>query len=277
MESIAYMGVPGSYTEEAALGYFKNKYELIGCPGFHDVVDRLLTKSVRYAILPVENSSTGSIHQTLDLTRKKNLFIVGEAIQKIEHYLMAVKGTEISTVKKVISHPQGLEQCGDYLRKSGWELATGVNTAVVAQEVSERKEKGIAVVASKRAAEIYGLEILDDRIQDNNNNFTRFVILSESDDIVVDADKISLVFIVKNTPGSLYAAIKGFASNGVNLIKLESRPIWDEPWHYFFFMDLEGCVLDEKIKKAIEYLKIHCKEYRLLGNYKKASLTKEGG
>ncbi len=269
------MGVPGSYTEEAALGYFENKVKLIGCPGFHDVVDRLLSKNARYAILPVENSSTGSIHQTLDLIRQKNLTIVGEVVQKIEHYLIAVKGTNLSSVKKVISHPQGLEQCGDYLRKWGWELATGVNTAVVAQEVAQKNERGVAVIASKRAAEFYGLEILDEKIQDNNHNSTRFVVLSESDDLVVDADKISLVFIVKNAPGSLFAAIEGFATNKVNLIKLESRPIWDEPWHYFFFMDLEGNVHDENIKKAIEYLKIHCKSYRLLGNYKKASFKQE--
>lgn len=268
------MGVPGSYTEEAALGYFKNQYELIGCPGFHDVVDRLLSKDVRYAVLPVENSSTGSIHQTLDLIRQKYLFIVGETIQKIEHYLMAVKGTSLSEVKKVISHPQGLEQCGDYLRKKGWELATGVNTAVVAQELARKKEKDVAVIASKRAAEIYDLDVLDERIQDNDHNYTRFAVLSDTEGTIGDADKISLVFMVKNTPGSLYSALEGFARNGVNLIKLESRPILGEPWHYFFFMDLEGNVSDVRIQKSIDFLKSHCKSYRLLGNYKKYSVQR---
>lgn len=272
---VGYMGVPGSYTEEAAVGYFKNEYELTGYPSFHDVVHRLETKEIRYGILAIENSSTGSVHQTLDLIREKNLYITGEAIQKVEHYLMAVKGSKLSMIKKVISHPQGLEQCGNYIRKNGWEIGTHVNTAAAAKEAAQKNDPYTAVIASKRAASIYGLEILDEKIQDNNHNYTRFVVLSGTKEITEGADKISLVFIVKNVPGSLYAAIQGFAENGVNLIKLESRPIWVEPWHYFFFMDLEGSLEDERIKRALSYLEIHCKSYRILGNYKKASFSME--
>lgn len=275
MDKVAYMGVPGSYTEEAACEYFKGKV-MIGCPGFYDVVDLLLTEQAQFAILPVENSSTGSIHQTLDLIREKSLTITGEVIKKIEHYLMASKETDLDSVKKVISHPQGLEQCSHYLRKYEWELQSGVNTAVAAKDVAQKKEYGTAVIASKRAAEIYGLNILDACIQDNHHNFTRFVVLSTANSPVSDADKISLMFMVKNTPGSLYAAIKGFAENNVNLIKLESRPIWNEPWHYFFYMDLEGNIQDPHVKKALSYLEVHCKSYRILGNYKKASFIVGG-
>jgi len=268
-KKIVYPGVPGSYTEEAALKYFGVDNDFTGKPGFEEVTDTLLKSKADYAVLPIENSSTGSINQVVDLIREKDLYITGEIVKRIEHYLLGVQGAELNTVKKVKSHPQGLEQCGRYLKAKAWELETSSNTAIAAKDVSQKGDKALAAIASKRAALIYGLTILDSNIHDNSNNFTRFAVLSLSHQKIPYADKISLVFIVKNIPGSLYSAIQGFADNNVNLIKLESRPIWTEPWHYFFHMDLEGNPDDSNVKKALCHLEIYCKSYRILGNYRK--------
>ena len=189
-------------------------------------------------------------------------------VLRIEHCLLAPKKATLETVSKVISHPQGLEKSGRFLKRHNWQLNICENTAVAARDVSLWNDISYAAVASKRAGEIYGLQILASKINDFPDNYTRFVVLSTSDIVIPQADKISLVFTVRHEPGALYAAIRGFAEQNVNLMKLESRPIWTEAWHYFFHMDCAGNVESPKIQKALRVLERHCTTYRILGNYK---------
>lgn len=267
-----YMGVPGSFSEQSVMDYWGLDCERKGYPLFADVIDALLADQIDSALLPIENSSTGSVNEVVDLIREKDVYITGEQIVRVRHFLLGLPSADLGSVKGVYSHPQALEQCAGFLRSHGLMAMTSLNTAVAAQQVARSGNTGIAAISSARAAGLYGLKVLAADIQDHDFNYTRFVALSRENLIPEGADKVSIVFALNHRPGTLYAALQYFAEAGVNLTNLESRPIWSQAWHYFFHLDFTGKLEDAHVQNAIAKLKANCSYLKVLGNYRAASL-----
>lgn len=269
---VGYQGVPGAYGEEAAYTYFKEEWsDLIAHDSFEDVIEALLQGKIDYGVLPIENSSAGEILDTYDLIKNHNLFIVGEQSIKIEHNLLGIKGSKLEDIKEVYSHPQGLSQSKVFLKnQSQMKPCPFINTATACQHVAEFKDMTKAAIASKRAAKIYDLEILVPNIHYNKNNFTRFIILSNKMHVEDESDKISIVFSTKHVSGSLYNILGHFAHNGLNLLKIQSRPLLEKKWEYYFFADLEGNLQEVNVLIALSQIIKQCSFFKILGNYKQS-------
>ena len=261
MVKVAYFGVPGAYSEIATINAFDEKVERISIPEIRDVFIAVQKKKADYGILPIENSTAGSINQTYDELMHSKLFIVGEYYQKIEHCLLA-KQNKIAKIKRVYSHPQALAQCSNFLRKNRFEqLATNDTAGSVKYLVQE----DCAMIASESAAKIYGLKILEKNIQDDKNNTTRFIIVAKHESKKKEKCKTSVVFRTKHVPAALHKCMRGFATNGINLTKIESRP--DGNWNYRFYLDFEGHKDDQKVKLALNELKMFSSYLKILGSY----------
>lgn len=284
--TVVYQGVPGSYGEEAMMQYFSNskwndsesapsethmsgnKMRSVSVKAFEDVFRTLEKGEADYGVLPVENSSTGSVAETMDLLAKYGFYITGEIELPISHNLLGVKGAKIEDVKQVFSHQQGFLQCSDFLEKyPHWLQVTLMNTAESAKRVADSNEMSLASISSKRAAEIYGLDVLAEGINGRKMNSTRFVVISKRLEVGQDADKISVMFTLSHKSGTLYHAIKTFADRGLNLMKIESRPWKDKNWEYLFFLDFEGNIREKGSQRAIGELKKGAGFFKLLGNY----------
>lgn len=267
---VGYQGVPGAFSEEALSQYFKDyNYTTISSPTFEGVLKNLEDGTVDYGILPIENSSAGSIVEVYDLIRKYNCYIVGEKTLSVKHNLLALPGTQIGDITKVYSHPQGFSQSSTFLSNyPQWQLIPYYNTAISAQYVQESGDKHRAAIASLRAAKLYGLEPLKTNINYNTHNYTRFIIIKKDMDFNDTSDKVSILFSVAHESGSLYHALAHFYYNGVNLLKIESRPIHDRSWEYFFFVDLEGSLQDANLLIALGRILDESSYFQLLGNYK---------
>lgn len=269
--TIGFQGVPGSFSEEALLHYFGADYETHHYKSFEDVFEALKYEHVQYGILPIENSSTGSITQVYDLLKKYGFYIVGETRIKIEHHLLGLQGAKINGLTSVYSHEQGLEQSSDYLRTlPQCQQIPYHNTAMSAKFVKDSQDETKAAIGSRRAAEIYGLEILKPAINNAKENVTRFIIVGKQPESNMLCDKMTLVFTLPNEAGSLYEQLTTFAKEGINLLKIESRPVGDGSFSYFFYLDVEGNSEDEKIKSVIGLLTKQTQEFRVLGCYKKS-------
>ena len=226
---------------------------------------------VTHAVVPVENSIEGSVAQVNDLLLDHDLTISGEVIVPVRHYLMAYDDATLETIKEVMSHPQALGQCRKFLAgHSDWRITPSYDTAGSARIVSELKRLDVAAIASKRAASVYSLKILKDDIQSEAVNFTRFFVLEKNPAPIQDANKTSIVFATKNAPGALYKCLGEFASRGVNLSKLESRPRKNKPWVYVFYADFEGTMDDPNCHAAIGGLLKTGAFVKILGSYRKA-------
>ena len=269
---VGFQGVPGAYGEEATYSYFRGAWsELIAHDSFEDVIEALLEGRIDYGVLPIENSSAGEVFDTYDLIKEHQLYIIGEQTIKIEHNLLGLQGARIEDIKEVYSHPQGLSQTKAFLKKHGHiEQIPYINTATACQHVAELKDPTKAAIASKRAASIYGLEILAPNIHFNRNNSTRFIVLANKMHITDSCDKISLVFNTSHTSGSLYNILGHFAYNGLNLLKIQSRPLLDKKWEYYFFADLEGNLQDVNVLIALSKIKEECPYFKVLGNYQQS-------
>lgn len=267
---IGCQGVPGAFSEEALSEYFKDdSYETIYSSTFEDVLKNLQNGEVDYGILPIENSSAGSIVDVYDLIRKYKCYIVGEKILSVKHNLLALPGTKIEEITKVYSHPQGFSQSSTYLSNhKDWQQIPYYNTAISAKYVKDTNEKHRAAIASMRAAKIYGLEAIEENINYNVHNYTRFIIVSNNMAFSDEADKVSVIFTVPHDSGSLYHALAHFYYNGINLLKIESRPIHDRSWEYFFFVDLKGNLQDANLLIALGRILDQSTYFELLGNYK---------
>ncbi|MDY5911640.1 MAG: prephenate dehydratase [Inconstantimicrobium porci] len=266
---IGYPGVRGSFCHQALLEYFKTEKNAKNYNDFEDVFVSLKNGEIEYAVLPIENSSTGAINSVYDLLRKYGFYIVGEQCISIDQNLIGIDGTEITDIEEVYSHTQGFEQSSMFLQNHKmWKLIPYHNTATSAKHVKELNDKHKAAIASREAAKIYGLKVIKEGINDNRNNTTRFIIVGkklQNDDIY---NKISVVFSLKHESGSLYSVLKYFAENKINLLKIESRPREETNWEYFFYIDFEGNLNNESIDKAINELKTSSSYFRLLGCYK---------
>ena len=265
-----YMGVPGSNGEEAALSCF-NASQIIGVDSFEQVLESIENGVVPYGFLPIENSTTGSISEMYDLLISSNVHIVGEVYVDVCHALLVVAGTKIGEIEEVYSHPQGFSQCKEFLQGyPNWKQIPYFNTAISAKYVSEQQDNKKAAIASPRAAEIYGLDILENCINTGDQNRTRFLILSKNESYEPNANKVSLSMVLPHVSGSLFRALEVFQKNGLNLLKIESRPIVDRMGEYRFFIDFEGNLHQENTKAAIEELRSTASEWKLFGNYMKA-------
>lgn len=277
---IVFSGESGAFAEQALIRAFGEDAERKGLSSFSAVFDAVLDGSASWGVVPVENSLAGSIHENYDLfIRYPDISIVGELKLRISHCLIGTGDSDISLIKTVRSHPQGFAQCQDFLASHGdWILEPCNNTAGAVVSIQEEKDKTIAAIASDIAARIHGLKVLKEGIETNPLNYTRFLVIArDRDDGLVNvpsglgdgsSDKASLVFSTPNEPGSLFACLKILGDKGINLSKLESRPIPGKPWRYLFYADVN--VLEDKkaFEKAVDELKKKTEDFRILGIYR---------
>lgn len=267
IQRIAYQGVSGAFSEQAAL-QFAPGARAVGFASFHEAFAATVRGECSHAVLPVENSLAGSINQTYDLLTDSVLHVVGEQIVRVHHNLLAKPGVRLEDVRRVYSHPQALAQCQEYLHRHHFEAVTDFDTAGAAKVLSENGGEGKAAIASKRAAETYGLEVLAERIEDLPFNYTRFFVLAADEAEPTDRpQKTSLVLAIKHRPGDLVACLEEFPKHGINMTKLESRPRRDKPWSYLFYVDIEGHVDEAPVAAALTGLMRKAAFVKYLGSY----------
>lgn len=266
---VVYQGEPGCYSEEAAAGFFGDDVDSRGLAWFTDVFAALERGEADYAVVPVENSSTGSIRQVYDLMAQYRYSIVGEWQVKVEHCLMALPGVELSDIKTVYSHEQGLMQSEKYLDvHRDWKRVPTLDTAGSAKLVAETGDRTAAAICSRRAAKLYGLNILVEGVNYNSMNHTRFAVVSSVPELRSGRNKISAMFRLPHQSGSLHEILTIFAVQGLNLLKIESRPIPGRGWEYLFFLDFTGDLDAEGMDGVLHELSQLAAEIRILGNYK---------
>jgi prephenate dehydratase len=264
---IAFQGERGAYSEAAA-SRCSDHADLLPCESFDDVFNAVANGKATHGILPVENSVGGSIHRNYDLLLEHDLPIVGEVQLEITHNLLVLPGTTLEQVKKIYSHPQALAQCERFLRGlPGVSVEATYDTAGSAKLVKEKGLKDAGAIASERAAQVFGLEILKPEIQDFSDNITRFLLVSRTADSDLQADKTTVVFSLPNEPGSLFKALSVFALREIDLTKIESRPIRGRPWEYLFYVDLPVARHDLRCARALVHLAEFARSMRTLGSY----------
>ena len=262
---IAYQGEPGAFSEAAVLRLLPDA-EPRPYPTFDEVFDAVSSGAVNLGVVPIENSIGGSIHRNYDLLVDHEIPITGEVELDVVHCLQALPGTKLSDVKTVYSHPQALAQCERYLKDLGATVEAVYDTAGGAKLVAEQKLQGAAALASRRAAEVFGLDVLQEAVQDFEYNITRFFVIGGTPP--AEANKTTIVFALPSTPGSLFKALSVFALRDINLSKLESRPIRGRPWEYLFYVDIESRRDDLPLARALTQLGEFAKWIRVLGTYK---------
>lgn len=270
---VAYQGVEGSYSHLTAQRRYSGLPEgvlLEGFETFREAAEAVRSGAADRALLPIENTTAGSINETYDLLAEGGLAITAEAVSRIEHCLLGLPGARIEELRTVISHPQGLLQCQDFLRTIPWARAQAeFDTAGSARKVRERNDPSVAAIAGESAARVYGLEVLRRGIQSQEGNYTRFVELSH-DPVAVDPGtpaKTSLLLIVPHEPGALAEVLGVLSRRGVNLVKLESRPIPESPFRYRFYLDVDGNAARDPVRGALAEAATHAAELRVLGSY----------
>ncbi|AIC16605.1 prephenate dehydratase [Nitrososphaera viennensis] len=275
--SVAFQGERGAFSEMAALQYFSKKgARLVPCKSFADVFSAAEKKKVDFAVIPVENSIEGSVPEVYDLLMQTRLKATGEVYHRVRHCLIANKGVRIKDVRRAYSHPQALGQCRQYLQKKKIEPVPAYDTAGSVKMVKEQGANDAAAIASRRAAELYGMEILEEGIEDRKSNYTRFLVLALSDSSkgarkTDDSQyKTSIIFSVKHVPGALFGILGEFAIRNLNLTKIESRPTKETPWEYNFYVDFEGHAGDRAVKQVLKATKSKTSYLKIIGSYRKA-------
>jgi prephenate dehydratase len=280
---VAYTGEPGAFAEEAVLAFFASPAAQPRS-SFRAVFEAVRDGQAAAGVVPVESSLLGTIRENLDLLYAFDLPIVGEVSVPVRLALLALPGERLETVERVYSIAAALAQADEFLRSRPWAIETSYNTAGAARQVAERGERGAAAVASARVAPIYGLEVIADGIQTGRDNHTRFAVIARAEGAravraaarpgaVAGAPRTTLVFAVRNVPGSLYRSLGAFAARGLNLSRLESRP-WterDARWEYLFWVDLDGDPADASCAAALEALARETELVRILGTYPRAA------
>ena len=267
---VGYQGVPGSFSEHALETFFGDETLRKNYENFEDVFQALEKDEIKYGVVPLENSSTGAINDNYDLIRDYGFYIVGEQSLSISQHLLGIKGSSVKELKEVYSHPQGLLQTSSYLSQYPYiQRKEYPNTATAAKFVSEQNDSTIGAIASKKAADIYGLDILEENIQNIKNNSTRFIIFSKQLEKVEDASHVSVVFTLNHQPGALYEVMKIIKGQNITMLRIESRPLKKTPWEYYFYVDIEGNLEQPNIIMALEDMKAHTNTLRVLGSYAK--------
>jgi chorismate mutase/prephenate dehydratase len=265
---IVFQGTEGAYSQLALREYFGEHTDSYHVETWRDAMEAIKSGEADYAVLPIENSSAGIVSENYDLMVEYDNCIVGEQIIRINHALLGLPDAELSDITDVYSHPQALMQCGRYLeRHREWEKHSLKNTAMSAQKIKEDGKKHKAAIASSLTAEIYGLKVLEEGIQDNQTNATRFIIVSGKRIFAKDAGKISVCFEIPHESGSLYHMLSHFIYNGINMNRIESRPVQGKNWEYRFFIDFDGNLNDAAVQNALRGLQEETISLKILGNY----------
>ena len=266
---VVYQGVPGAYSHAAVLKYFGSDENAYNVPTFREAMEAIKKGEADYAVLPIDNSTAGIVNDTYDLLKEYDNYIVAEETVKIEHALLGLKGTDLSKVTRVYSHPQGLMQCAKFLENyPDWEQISAANTAMSAKQIALDNDMTHVAIASETAAKLYDLEILKDHINTSGINTTRFVIVSNKRIVTDNADKLSICFEIPHVPGSLYSIISHIIFNGLNMTKIESRPRTDKKWEFMFYVDFTGNLEDAAVKNALRGIEEEAISIKVLGNYK---------
>ena len=264
---IAFQGERGAYSEMAIMLNFPTS-TAIPLKTFYDVFETVKNHRNGIAVVPIENSIEGSVSETYDLLLQDKIYVSGEIFQRINHCLIVNK--DYKKIINVYSHPQALGQCRNYIQRNKLEPIPAFDTAGAVKFIKENKMMSSAAIASRRAAEIYDMEIFDEGIEDKKNNFTRFFVISKQ---LVDKpsgkDRTSIIFALEHKPGSLYQVLKEFSRKSINLTRIESRPTKETPWEYYFYVDFDGHYNDEKVRLTLNRIKIQTKFFKLLGSYQK--------
>ena len=271
MSKVSFQGESGAYSESASKQFFEDDITTIACSTFKQVLDNTETGISDYSILPVENSIEGNVGESYDALFSSNLYAVGEIYHKIEHCLIGTG--QLDDVKMVYSHPQALGQCRNFLQNSSYKTVPTYDTAGSVKIVKDMNDKNVACIASKNAATIYNMPIIKENIENNSNNYTRFLILSKEKTSETDYDKTSIIFSIKHEPGTLYEIIRIFYENKINLTKIESRPKIGKTWEYNFYVDFIGHELNENITKVLSEIKNCTSFLRVIGSYPIAKLS----
>lgn len=270
MLKIAYQGAAGAYSHIACSQLFQNQ-EYVPCDTFEIAMEMVKNGSVDKAVIPVENSNAGRVSDVHFLLPKAGLHIVGEHFLRVEHQLIGVKGTKLENIVCAASHPQALAQCSEFLQKHNIKALSRIDTAKSCEKIAQEQDITKAAIASKLAAEIYGLQILASNIENADNNTTRFLIMQKENAIPADDGGkfiTSIVFVTKHIPAALYKVLGGFATNGINICKLESYLLNGHFFSAQFYIEVEQHIESKALRYAMEELKFFSEEYQILGCYK---------
>ena len=266
---IIFQGEPGAYSEQAARNFFGKTANIHGVRQFENVFKAIHDGWADYGVVPIENNSTGAIRQIYDLLARYEFFVVGETTVRVEHCLMALPGASMDTLKTVYSHEQGLFQSEQFLKEHpSWQQVSMSDTAGSAKYVAESGDITKAAICSERAAEIYGLKILKRAVNYSEINTTRFVVVSPRMELREGADKVSAIVTTAHESGCLHEILTIFAVNGLNLVKLESRPVPEHSWEYMFFLEFTGSLLAPEMDGVLHEIAQTAADFRVLGNFK---------
>lgn len=265
--TVACQGVEGAYSQIACEKLF-NVPNIMYFKNFDAVFTAIEKGFCQYGVLPIENSTAGSVNQVYDLMMRHNFNIVRSVRVKVDHSLVALKGAKLEDIREIVSHEQAINQCSGFLRSLGNVTVTVCeNTAMAAKLVAESGRKDLAALSSHSCAKLYGLDCLKQSVQDNGGNFTRFICISKNLEIYPGADKTSIMAVTPHKPGALYKLLSRFYANGVNLTKLESRPLPDKNFEFMFYFDLEKSVYSPEFVQLLGELGEMCEEFEYLGSY----------
>ena len=269
MKKVAFQGEHGAFSEIASKFYFSEEVTNVPSYSFDEVFSNVKNGKVDFGIVPIENTLYGSVFETYDLLLKYSLTIIGELNLQINHYLIAQKKYKLSEIKRIYSHPQALGQCSEFLKRfKKTHITPAYDTAGAAILALENKTEPSAAIASIEAAEFYNLEVLESNIQNNRENYTRFLVISQKkNNKKIKSPKASICFELKSIPGALFKALSVFALRDIDLVKIESRPIPQKPFQYTFYVDLLGNLDDEKVILAINNLDEISNNIKKFGTY----------
>lgn len=268
MYKVSFQGERGAYSEAAAVSFFSEKIDAVPLPTFSQVVEYTESNKTDYSVLPVENSLEGSVGESYDLLLSTSLVIVGEIYYRVRHCLIGFG--KLENIDTVYSHPQALGQCRKFIQKYKLNTIPAYDTAGSVKMIKDINKKNIGCIASKRASEIYQVPVIAEGIEDNTNNYTRFLVLSKTKS--ANGDKTSIIFSVKHEAGALFSILKEFNDYKINLTKIESRPNKSTPWEYNFYVDFDGSEDEPKIKELLSKINQRSIFLKVLGSYKKAKL-----
>ncbi|MBR4445203.1 MAG: prephenate dehydratase [Solobacterium sp.] len=270
---VGYLGKHGTYSEIAAMQAFPRDAETVSGKDFPGILQDVERGALDYAVIPVENTTTGIIARSYDLFIQYDIHAVGETIVPVREDLIALPGTKIEEIREVVSHPEALSQCaGFFASHPGIRQVPFQDTASAVAYVKEKNDRTVAALGSWRAREYYGLEALMTDVQDSKSNMTRFLVIAKDAVVTKEADKISIMLVLRHVPGALYNMLGDLARNGVNILRLESRPIADRPFEYRFYIDFEGNSETRQMKEILGSIFLHSREHRLIGCYKAYTL-----
>lgn len=268
MARVAFQGERGAYGDEAVLLHFGPDTEPVPCRSFADVFAAVARAQVDFGLVPVENSQAGSINEVYDLLRQYDLFVISERVLEVNHCLLALPGQDLAGIHRVFSHPQALAQCDAFLRDLGAEILAQYDTAGSAKMIREGNLTGTAAVASRRAAEIYQLDVLAENIQTVKDNYTRFLVLGQEPAPRREGpQKTAIVMATAHQPGCLWRALGCLAERGINVLKIESRPSRNRAFEYVFYLDFEGHRLEANVAEAMAAMAAYTTFLKVLGSF----------